>query len=98
MFFSIGILTPAAADVAPDYARVVELLETSETIVGEPIAYPDDGPAVVTSLIVTMMPGEETGWHEHDVPTYGYILEGQVTVDYGDEGDRTYQAGDAFRI
>ncbi len=65
---------------ADDYARV----------------YPQTGPAKVQSLIVTMKPGEETGPHRHGVPTYGYILEGQVTVDYGTHGKRTYRKGEAF--
>ena len=50
----------------------------------------------MTSLIVTMKPAEETGLHRHGVPTYGYILEGQVTVDYGTHGKRTYRKGQAF--
>jgi quercetin dioxygenase-like cupin family protein len=43
-----------------------------------------------------MKPGETTGAHRHGVPTYGYILEGQVTVDYGSDGKRTYRKGEAF--
>ncbi len=42
-----------------------------------------------------MQPGEETGWHEHGVPMFGYILEGELTVDYGAEGTRVYRKGDA---
>ena len=43
-----------------------------------------------------MQPGEETGWHRHDVPMFGYILEGEVTVDYGAKGTRIYKKGDAL--
>jgi quercetin dioxygenase-like cupin family protein len=81
---------------ADDYARVVPLFDGSKNIVGETLVYPQSGPAKVTSLIVTMEPGEETGPHRHGVPTYGYILEGQVTVDYGTHGTRTYRKGEAF--
>ncbi len=52
------------------------------------------GPGV-TAVIVEMQPGEETGWHAHDVPMFGYILEGEVTVNYGTHGTRVYRAGDA---
>ncbi len=86
--------TPLLA--ADDYARVVPLFDGSKNIVGETLVYPQTGPAKVQSLIVTMKPGEETGPHRHGVPTYGYILEGQVTVDYGTHGKRTYRKGEAF--
>ena len=78
-----------------DYARVVPLVSTSLTILDEAIAYPR-GAAKITSAIVTLRPGESTGFHKHDVPTYGYILSGAVTVDYGTHGKRTYRAGTAF--
>jgi quercetin dioxygenase-like cupin family protein len=84
-----------AADKSPDYARVVPLVATSKTIVGETISYPP-GTAKITSAIVTLKPGESTGFHKHGVPTYGYIVSGAVTVDYGDHGKRTYKTGAAF--
>jgi len=77
------------------HGTVVNLLSTDETVIGQPIAYPAQGKAKVTSVIVTMQPGEETGWHRHDVPMFGYILEGEVTVDYGAKGTRVYRQGDA---
>lgn len=85
--------TPLAA---ADYQRTEMLFDGSQTVVGETLAYPTTGPAKVTSLIVAMEPGETTGPHRHGAPTYGYILEGQVTVDYGTHGKRTYRKGEAF--
>lgn len=89
-------LATAPVMAADDYARVVPLFDGSKNILGETLVYPETGPAKVTSLIVTMEPGEETGPHRHGVPTYGYILQGQVTVDYGSKGTRTYRKGEAF--
>jgi len=77
------------------HGSVVTLLNTEETVIGQPITYPTQGKPKVTSVIVTMQPGEETGWHRHDVPMFGYILEGEVTVDYGAKGTRVYRQGDA---
>lgn len=74
---------------------ITSLLNTSQTIIGQGIAYPTGAPAKVVSAIVTMLPGEETGWHKHDVPMFGYIIEGEVTVDYGAKGTRVYRQGDA---
>ncbi len=74
---------------------VVPLLSTGQTILGQPIAYPTQGPAKVTAAIVSMQPGEETGWHRHDVPMLAYILAGEITVDYGSRGTHVYRAGEA---
>jgi len=77
------------------HGAAVNLLSTDETVIGQPLAYPAQGKAKVTSVIVTMQPGEETGWHRHDAPMFGYILEGEVTVDYGAKGTRVYRQGEA---
>ena len=72
------------------------LLSTSKTVLGQTISYPAGAPAEVTAAIITMLPGEQTGWHRHDVPMFGYILEGEITVDYGAKGTRVYRQGDAL--
>jgi quercetin dioxygenase-like cupin family protein len=74
---------------------VAPLLTTSTTIIGQPLVYPA-GTAQVTAAIITIPPGGETGWHVHQVPLIGYILEGQLTVDYGAKGTHTYAAGEAL--
>jgi len=68
----------------------------SKTILGEDIVYPRTGKAVVTSAIVTVAPGERTVLHRHGVPMFAYILDGELAVDYGSHGRRTYRPGDAF--
>jgi len=78
--------------VDPYAALLTPLLEGSTDILGDPLAYPE-GQAKVTSAIVTLPPGGETGWHSHEVPLFAYILEGALTVDYGTRGKKTYSAG-----
>ena len=82
----------AAADSYP--AKII--LDTGANVVGETIVYPTSGPAKVTAAIVTMAPGERTIVHEHGVPLFAYILEGELTVEYDGHGSRTYRKGDAF--
>lgn len=81
--------------IADTREGIASLLSTSKTVLGQEIVYPAKTPAKVTAVIVEMQPGEQTGWHAHDVPMFGYILEGEVTVDYGAHGTRVYRAGDA---
>jgi quercetin dioxygenase-like cupin family protein len=68
----------------------------SQTVVGEPITYPSTGKAVLSAMILTLAPGEATISHSHGVPVFGYILEGEVTIDYGPHGVRTYTQGQGF--
>jgi quercetin dioxygenase-like cupin family protein len=83
----------AAAKVA--YPPLDVLLQTGKTIIGQQIEYPAGTPQV-TAAIVTLQPGQETGWHRHDAPLFAYILDGELTVDYGADGKHVYHAGDAF--
>jgi quercetin dioxygenase-like cupin family protein len=91
-----AVLLVASADRGATRDTVASLLSTGQTILSQPIAYPTQSPAKIVSAIVTMLPGEETGWHQHDVPMFGYILEGEVTVTYAGKGTHVYRQGDAL--
>jgi|SoiMethySBSTD1v2_1073268.scaffolds.fasta_scaffold407109_2 quercetin dioxygenase-like cupin family protein len=91
-----AVLLVASADRGATRDTVTSLLSTGQTILSQPIAYPTQSPAKIVSAIVTMLPGEETGWHQHDVPMFGYILEGEVTVTYAGKGTHVYRQGDAL--
>lgn len=72
------------------------LLSAHQSIVGEPLKYPTTGDARVTAAIITLAPGAATIEHEHGVPLFAYMLDGELTVDYGARGKRVYKKGDAF--
>jgi quercetin dioxygenase-like cupin family protein len=72
------------------------LLDTGKTVLGQTLSYPTKAAAKVTAEIIAMAPGAETGWHKHEVPLFGYMLDGELTVDYGGDGTRVYRKGDAF--
>ena len=87
---------PAVAEEAISYKPLVTpIVAASTTILGQPFAYPS-GQAKLTAVIVTLPPGTQTGWHSHEVPLFGYILDGELTVDYGDRGLRTYDEEAGF--
>jgi quercetin dioxygenase-like cupin family protein len=77
------------------YPPLDVLVSSSKTIIGQNFHYPE-GTAKITGAIVTMQPGDTTGWHKHDAPLFAWMIEGQLTVDYGADGVRTYNKGDAF--
>ncbi len=76
--------------------HVETLLATGKTLLGQTITYPADAPAKVTADIIAIDPGAQTGWHEHDVPLLAYMLEGELTVDYGADGTHVYREGDVI--
>jgi quercetin dioxygenase-like cupin family protein len=84
--------TTTVQPAAPPSYPAETLLSTSTTVLGEPLRYPN-GAAHVTSAIVTLAPGERTILHKHGVPMFFYILDGEITVDYGKRGRRTYREG-----
>lgn len=84
-----------SADRGDALEEVSPLLVTGETILKQPFSYPTGKPKI-TAAIVTMPPGGTTGWHEHPVPVFGYVLEGEITVDYGPHGKRVYRKGDSL--
>lgn len=94
VFAFVGVLAVMSGQ-ALTREGVQQLLSSGQTVLGQTVTYPATAPAKVTSVIVIMQPGEETGWHKHDVPMFGYILEGEVTVAYEEAGTRVYRKGDA---
>ena len=72
------------------------LLDSGKTVLGQTFSYSTKTPAKVTSEIIALAPGAETGWHKHEVPLFGYVLDGELSVDYGADGTRVYRKGEAF--
>lgn len=91
----VALLSPAVA-FADDAYPAVKLVDTTKTVVGEDIHYPASGPAKVHAVVVTIAPGTETVLHHHPAPMFAYILDGEVTVDYGASGKQTFHKGDGF--
>jgi quercetin dioxygenase-like cupin family protein len=93
---SVPGASSASGAAADDRPNVETLLETGTTKLGQPLVYPEGRAPRITAVIVTLAPGEETGRHRHPVPLYGQVLAGEVTIDYGEDGTKTYRAGEAF--
>ena len=81
--------------VASDEISSQTILETRTTVIDQDILYPSGDP-LITSKIITIPIGVETGEHIHEYPMFGYMLEGEITVDYGDKGTKTYLKGDSL--
>ncbi len=92
----LGAIVGAEFGSARDLSKIfIPLFVTGASVMDEPIVYPTGAPAKLTANILTLEPGQETGWHTHGVPIAGIVLEGEITVDYGARGVRTFRKGDA---
>ncbi|MFD2285817.1 cupin domain-containing protein [Pedobacter petrophilus] len=49
----------------------------------------------ITVIVVTIAPGEVSGAHIHPIPTVGYVLEGEVEMNFNGKTHR-FKQGDAF--
>ena len=73
--------------------KVTKLIETDTSWEKTKIIYPK-GDAKITALVVEMQPQAKIQMHYHEVPSFGYILEGKITVQ-SESGDiQTFSKGD----
>lgn len=72
------------------------VLDASTTIAGEAFAFPTSALPMVVSRVVTIAPGQSTGWHRHVAPTFGYFLSSTLEVEYAGQGRRIFRTGDAL--
>jgi quercetin dioxygenase-like cupin family protein len=94
--FAVALVGSASAEESIAYQNLVTpVFSGSSSVIDQPIAYPA-GTAKVTAVVVTIPPGGDTGWHIHEVPLFAYVLEGAVTVDYGEKGVKVIEAGDGI--
>jgi quercetin dioxygenase-like cupin family protein len=101
--FNLKILTVAFILLSPNALafdksaaiKVTPLLKTTTSWDGKTIEFPD-GDAQITSLIVEIAPGGETGWHEHPVPSFGMLLQGTLEITSESGQSKRLQAGEAL--
>lgn len=77
-----GLYARSIAYAAADYPHMKILLQSSQTIAGEPLVYPQSAPATITSAIITIPPGQSTGWHKHTMPLVAYLFAGELEMEY----------------
>jgi quercetin dioxygenase-like cupin family protein len=94
---SLTAALPAFAqdDTAAAGVSREEVLATATNMVEEPITYPT-GAAKVTAELVTFEPDGHTALHTHPVPSFVYVLEGELEVRIEGHEPMRYTSGQAF--
>jgi quercetin dioxygenase-like cupin family protein len=98
-FYAAALLlfTPVAVfaiDETPA-VKVTQLLKTTSAWDGKQIVYPE-GQAEMTALLIEIAPGESTGWHQHPVPSFAFLLEGTLEIILTDGRAKRMQPGTAL--
>ena len=88
--------SPSQQAPAESSGPLVLLKEQTFTVLDQRVKYPTKKPAQISSSILTLLPGDETGWHKHGTPLYAYVLEGKLTVDYEAGVTKEFTAGTAL--
>jgi quercetin dioxygenase-like cupin family protein len=94
LFATFATLPAFALDQSAS-VKVTKLLQSPSSWNGAALAYPG-GQAEVTSLLIEIAPGGETGWHMHPVASFAYILEGELEVSLKDGSVKRLSAGEAL--
>ena len=100
---SMGILACAAALISwqafglysNQYVKATPLLKTTSSWDGTQLAYPAGG-AELSAMIVELVPGGETGWHLHTVPSVAVMLEGEIEVHLKDGRVKPLKQGESL--
>lgn len=90
MFVSLPAFSQYNQSVA-----IETLLKTDTNYIGQKIIYPAGDSTETTILKITFPPGATTGWHIHDYPLFGYILQGELTVEVEGRNTEVLKAGSA---
>jgi len=76
---------------------VIETLLRSDTSYGrQKLVYPTGDSIETTVAKVIVPPGASTDWHKHDYPLYGYLIQGELTVERKGYPPFLMKAGSAY--
>ena len=90
------VLQPdAAAKERSEAITASTVLKTATSWDGTPIHYPP-GRAEVTGMVIELVPGAQTGWHRHEVPSFALVLEGELEVRLKNGVTKRFKSGEAL--
>lgn len=88
------ILTLATFAIFCGFSYAQELIKSGTSWDGAPFYYPK-GEAELTSIRLSLKANQALPFHCHPVPTFGYILSGELEVETQDGKTTRFKAGDA---
>jgi len=86
--------TTIASGAEYEGAMATQIKKTTTDSNGQKLQYLRTEKPEVTVLVVEIPAGGETGWHQHPVPVYAYILSGAITVEMENGEKYDFREGD----
>jgi quercetin dioxygenase-like cupin family protein len=62
---------------------------------GQDFKYPTGQP-LIKAFLIDIPVGKQTSLHKHAVPLFVYVLSGELEVDYGSKGKKTFKSGTSY--
>jgi len=90
-------LTHVDGAVAYEDIEATEILiaQSPKTILGQDFKYPTGQP-LIKAFLIDIPVGKQTSLHKHAVPLFVYVLSGELEVDYGSKGKKTFKSGTSY--
>lgn len=95
MGLALPVPVSAQNDALPAGFTAEPLIKTGVTRDEEPIVYPTGKPEII-SVIGTLDKDGRTALHEHPVPVYVYVMDGEIELKSEGGNPQRYKAGEAF--
>ncbi|MCA1931325.1 cupin domain-containing protein [Rheinheimera sp.] len=90
------LISPALSAIETSAViQVTPVLKTSQSWDGTLLSYPQ-GQAEITGVRIEIAPGAETGWHLHNSPSFGVVLQGQLEIRLKNGKRNVVKTGDAL--
>jgi quercetin dioxygenase-like cupin family protein len=92
------LLVQSSAVQTEEYSNleVKKLLTSTTSSNGQQLSYLRTDHPEVTVLVIHIPSGGSTGWHQHPVPVYAYMLEGSLTVEMKDGKTYEFKKGEVI--
>jgi len=91
--FILAVSLPLSAQTG---FNATPVLTKSKTITGQPLRSLKTKSPQVSSVLVEIEPGGESGRHKHPVSPHIYVIQGVVTIEFDDGKQKSFPAGKAF--
>ena len=76
-------------------ATEISIAQSPKTILGQDFKYPAGQP-LIKAFLIDIPVGKQTSLHKHAVPLFVYVLSGELEVDYGSKGKKTFKSGTSY--
>lgn len=106
LFFTVGLLVIGINAFALTHidgqvpyedidATPIVITGAPKTTLGQDFKYPAGQP-LIKAFNIDIPVGKKTSLHKHLIPLFVYVVSGDLEVDYGSKGKKTYKAGTSY--